>query len=60
MGIRKGLHVKLSGKPGVGEKSLQRFGQSGQRGRMMLIAQHIAVSSEALTERLQVWKYQEY
>lgn len=37
MGIRKGLHVELSGKPGVGQKSLQRFGPSGQRGRMMPI-----------------------
>lgn len=60
MGIRKGLHVKLSGKPGVGQKSLQRFGQSGQRGRMMLIAEHTAISSEALAEQLQGWKYQEY
>lgn len=60
MGIRKGLHVKLSGKPGLGQKILQRFGQSGQRGRIMLIAQHTAISSEALTEQFQGWKYQEY
>lgn len=60
MGIRKGLHVELSGKPGVGQKSLQRFGPSGQRGRMMPIVQHTAVSSEALTEQLQGKKYQEY
>lgn len=33
--IREELHKELSGKPGVGQRSLQRFGQSGRRGRMM-------------------------
>lgn len=35
VGIREELHKELSGKPGVGQRSLQRFGQSGQRGRIM-------------------------
>lgn len=60
MGIRKGLHVKLQGKPGVGQKSLQGFGQSSQRGRMMRIVHHTSVSLEAFTEQFQRWKYQEY
>jgi len=33
VGIREELHEELSGKTGVGQRSLQRFGQSGQRGR---------------------------
>lgn len=35
MRIREELHEELSQKPGVGQRSLQRFHQSGQRGRMM-------------------------
>lgn len=35
VGIREELHEELLEKPGTGQGSLQRFGQCGQRGRMM-------------------------